>query len=167
MPACIDCFVSVVTIPRVIFPEPRSLSSVLSHPRFRQQRLLSSARGSCCNLHLSHNHKCCRSSIPSSRIELPLLQSTPMTLLGRRTPARHLHIRRLHVLLRETCANLLVGLCVGLFAVARTIQHTLARDARFERRVVCVRRRLGLGAFCADGCRSLRRCAWACFWSRC
>jgi hypothetical protein len=88
----------------------------------------------------SLNHKFGQSSSPSSRIELPLLQSTPMTLLGRRTPTRHLHICRLHVLLRETRANLLVRLGIGFFAVARTVQHALARDARFERRVVGIRR---------------------------
>lgn len=89
---------------------------------------------------------------PSSRIKLPLLQPTPMRLLHRRRPTRHLNIRRLHVLLRQTGANLLVGLGVCLLAIARAIPHTLARDAGFERRVVGVRRGLGLGAFCAGGC---------------
>lgn len=86
-----------------------------------------------------------------------------MRLLHRRAPARHLHIRRLHVLLRQARADLLVRLGVGLFAVARAVAHALARDAGFEGRVVGVRGGLGLGAFCAGGCgRSFRRCAWAC-----
>lgn len=102
--------------------------------------------------------------IPSSRIKLPLLQPTPMRLLGRRTPTRHFHVRRLHVLLRQARADLLVRLSVGFLAVARAVAHALARDAGFERRIVGVRRRLGLGAFCAGGgWRSFRRCcAWAC-----
>lgn len=74
-----------------------------------------------------------------------------MRLLHRCRPTRHLDIRRLHVLLRQTGANLLVRLGVGLLAVARAVAHALARDARFERRVVGVRRGLGLEAFCAGG----------------
>lgn len=62
---------------------------------------------------------------PSSRIKLPLLQSTPVTFLRRRS-ARHLYIRRLHVLLRKTCADFLVGLGVCFLAVARAIHDTLA-----------------------------------------
>lgn len=87
-----------------------------------------------------------------------------MRLLRRRTPTRHLHIRRLHVLLRQARADLLVRLGIGFLAVARAVAHALARDAGFEGWVVGVRRGLGLGAFCAGGCgRSFRRCcAWAC-----
>lgn len=106
------------------------------------------------------NHK---TSLPSSRVKLPLLQPTPVRLFHRRTPARHLHIRRLHVLLRQARADLLVRLGVGFLAVARAVAHALARDAGFEGRVVGVRGGLGLGAFGAGGRgRSLRRCAWPC-----
>jgi hypothetical protein len=62
----------------------------------------------------------------SSRVELPLLQSTSMPFLRRCRPARHLHIRRLHVLLRETRADFLVRLGVGFLAVARAVQDALA-----------------------------------------
>lgn len=87
-----------------------------------------------------------------------------MRLLSRRRFARHLHIRRLHVLLRQARAHLLVRLGVGFLAVARAVAHALARDAGFEGGVVGVRGRLGLGAFGAGGCgRSRRRCAWACW----
>lgn len=108
------------------------------------------------------DHKLCQSSDPTSRIKLPLLQPTPMPLLHRRRPTCHLNIRRLHVLLRQTGANLLVRLGVGFLAIARAVKYTLARDAGFEGRVVGVRGGLGLGAFCAGGCgRSLGRCAWS------
>jgi hypothetical protein len=69
--------------------------------------------------HVSNHHI-------SSRIKLPLLQSTSMPFLGRRRPARHLHIRGLHVLLCETCAHFLVRLGVGFLAVARAVQNALA-----------------------------------------
>jgi hypothetical protein len=49
-----------------------------------------------------------------------------MPFLGRRRSARHLHIGRLHVLLRETCADLLVRLGIGFLAVARAVKDTLA-----------------------------------------
>jgi hypothetical protein len=49
-----------------------------------------------------------------------------MPFLGRRRPARHLHIRGLHVLLCETCAHFLVRLGVGFLAVARAVQNALA-----------------------------------------
>jgi len=141
VPVCISyCFfVSVITISPVSVPEPRSLS--FDSPILNPSSIISVIHTDM----LSHtpsepNHKICQFSFLFSRIKLPLLQSTPMPLLSRRTPTRHLHIRRLHILLRETRANLLVCLGIGFFAVARTIQHALARDARFERRVVRIRR---------------------------
>ena len=73
----------------------------------------------------------------TSRVKLPLLQSTPVTLF-RYLPARHLDIRRLHVLLRQFRADFLVRLRVGLFAVARAVKHALACDAGLETRIVRV-----------------------------
>lgn len=64
------------------------------------------------------NRKTRNTSNLSSRIELPLLQSTPVTFLRGSRSARHLDIRRLHVLLRKTCADFLVGLGVGFLAIA-------------------------------------------------
>lgn len=82
-----------------------------------------------------------------------------MRLLRRHRLTRHLYIRRLHVLLRQTRADLLVRLGVGFLAVARAVKHALARDAGFERGVVGIRRGLGLGAFGAGGCgQSFGRC---------
>ena len=73
----------------------------------------------------------------TSRVKLPLLQSTPVTLF-RYLPACHLDIRRLHVLLRQFRADFLVRLSVGLFAVARAVEHAFACDAWLEARVVRV-----------------------------
>ena len=84
----------------------------------------------------------------TSRVKLPLLQSTPVTLF-RYLPACHLDIRRLHVLLRQFRADFLVRLSVGLFAVARAVEHTFACDAWLEARVVRVGRGFWSGAFCA------------------
>jgi len=52
-----------------------------------------------------------------THVKLPFLQSAPMSLF-RHLPTCHLDIRRLHVLLRQFCANLLVRLGIGLFTVA-------------------------------------------------
>ena len=71
-----------------------------------------------------------------------------MTLF-RDLPARHLDIRRLHVLLRQFCADFLVRLGVGFFAVARAVEHAFACDAGLETRVVRVGRCFRGGAFCA------------------
>jgi hypothetical protein len=49
-----------------------------------------------------------------------------MPFLGRRRSAGHLHIGRLHVLLRKTRADFLVRLGIGFLAVARAVQDTLA-----------------------------------------
>lgn len=59
--------------------------------------------------------------LPNSCIKLPLLQSTPVRILRRSLPRSHLDIGRLHVFLRFRSANLLVGLGVGLLAVARAV----------------------------------------------
>jgi hypothetical protein len=61
-----------------------------------------------------------------------------MRLLRRRRPTRHLHIRRLHILLGQTRAHFLMRFSVGFLAVARAVAHALARDARFQGRVVGV-----------------------------
>jgi hypothetical protein len=98
-----------------------------------------------------------------SSVKLPLLQPTPITLF-RHLPARHLDIRRLHVLLRQFRADFLVGLGVGFLAVARAVKHAFARDARLETRVVRVGRGFWGGAFCAGwcgSCGSLWDGAWA------
>ena len=67
----------------------------------------------------------------------------------RHLPARHLDIRRLHVLLRQFCADFLVRFGVGFFAIARAVKHTFACDAGLETRVVRVGRGFWGGAFCA------------------
>jgi hypothetical protein len=98
----------------------------------------------------SRNHD---QALNYSSIKLPLLQPTPMTLF-RHLLARHLDIRRLHVLLRQLCADFLVRLGVGLFAVARAVEHAFACDAWLETRAVRVGRGFWGGAFCAGWCRS-------------
>ena len=122
-----DRFVSVVNIASVSFPGHRSLTLQLSRPHipssivFHHPREHPVAFSLCASITNFANP-----SNPSSRIKLPLLQSASVTLLTRGAFACHLHIRRLHVLLRETRADFLVRLGVGFFAVARAVQHAFA-----------------------------------------
>lgn len=88
----------------------------------------------------------------SLSIELPLLQSTTERVRLRGSSRSQLDGRSLGVLLCQTCADFLVLLGMGFFAISRAIRHAFAHCTWLQDGRLCVFGSLCFVAVAAKGC---------------
>lgn len=102
--------------------------------------------------HLPGGHPVKALPFRSLSIELPLLQSTTKSVRLRGSSRSQLDGRSLGVLLCQTCADFLVLLGMGFFAISRAIRHAFAHCTWLQDGRLCVFGRLCFVAVAAKGC---------------